>query len=195
MQRIRYLTVIIGTNGTGKTSLIKKIISKFNQSGSRALLVTPDDAEYTYLKDYPLIDSKEFDFKNVRKHIFEPNHTFNAISNNYRKGAVFFDDCRSYIPNNLESEKEFRNILIRRRHKEIDVFIIAHGFTDIPPKIFTYVNKYIIFKTTDPIVKRKDTILNYEAVEKAVKRINDKKLKIVDHFGKGKISYYEIISV
>ena len=195
MQRIRFLTVILGTNGTGKTSFIKKMIKGLNSGGVKTLIVTPDDIEYPHLKDWKLENPKEFEFTGVRKHIFEPKHTFKAITDNYRRGALFLDDARDYLPANLENEQEFRKLMIRRRHLETDVFVVAHGFTDIPPKIFTYVNKYILFKTTDPVNKRKDTIRNYEEIEEAVNRINGMNLKKVDSFGKGRISYYEIISI
>ncbi len=194
-QRIRNLTVILGTNGTGKTSFLKKMISEMTKGGIRTLLVTPDDIEYPNLREWELKKTSEFTFPGVRKHIFEPKHTFKAISDNYRRGNLVFDDCRDYIPANLEKEDKFRRLLIRRRQKEIDVFLVAHGFTEIPPKVFAFVNKYVLFKTTDDVSKRKNDIRNYEAVEQAVNRVNAQNLKKVDNFGKGRISYYEVISV
>ena len=55
-----------------------------------------------------------------------------------------------------------------------DVVIVGHGFTDIPPQYFTYTTKFILFKTTDNMIKRKNTISNFEAAQKVVERVNRK---------------------
>lgn len=194
-QRIRFLTIILGTNGTGKSTFIKKLISKLDEQGERTLIITPDENEFTSLKEWKLEDPKEFDFKGVRKHIFTDKKVFENIGNNYRRGALVLDDCKVYMPTNLESLPVFRDLLIRRRQKEVDVFVIAHSFNQIPPVLFSFVNKFVLFKTSGPSQDRKKHIDNYDLVEAAINRVNAQNLKVVDTFGDGKISAYEIIDV
>ena len=46
MERAAKLVILLGTNGTGKTTMLRNILQK---SGQRALIVTPDDVEWTDL--------------------------------------------------------------------------------------------------------------------------------------------------
>ena len=69
MARAAKLTIILGTNGTGKTTLLQSII---NRSHYRALIVTPDGAEWLQYPENKLLTPEDFTFTGVNRHIFSP---------------------------------------------------------------------------------------------------------------------------
>lgn len=148
------LTILLGFNGTGKTTLLKKILE---ESGQRALVITPDAVEWTEYPENKLLSKKDFTFSNIQRHIFDPSRTLDVIPF-LKKGIIVFDDCRAYL--NDSTDPRMRELLIRRRQREVDVFAVGHGFTQVPPIFFTFVSDYILFKTVDNIDRRKNCINN-----------------------------------
>ena len=68
-KRTAKLTVIIGANGTGKTTILKRIIKA--SPDSRVLIVTPDDAEWTEYPENELKGKDDFLFTGVMRHIYD----------------------------------------------------------------------------------------------------------------------------
>lgn len=169
MERTGKTVVIVGTNGTGKTTLLRQILEN---SGQRALVITPDDVEWTDCPENELRCKSDYVFTGIQRHIFEPKHTLNAITY-FRKGIIVFDDCRSYLSD--KTDDSFRSMFIRKRQRELDIFAVAHGFNQIPPVFFTFANEYFVFHSTDNIVRRKncipddDTFCKIEAAQKWLK--------------------------
>ena len=100
-------------------------------------------------------------------------------------GMVLFDDCRAYFTAALDND--LHALLIRRRQKMIDIMVAGHGFTEVPPKFFTFATHYALFKTIDNIERRKNVIQNYEVMRQAQARINARAEK--------EPHYFEIIPV
>ena len=67
--RIAELNIIIGTNGTGKTTLLRSILQNSKQ---KILIVTPDDVEWRDYEAVELNKPEDFVFKGIRRHIFDP---------------------------------------------------------------------------------------------------------------------------
>jgi hypothetical protein len=187
------LVVMLGFNGTGKTTLLKEVVSTCVNAGQKALIVVPDSIEWS---EYDLIDiSEPLEFKGARRVIFEPSFyrgrfcikkgTLPCISDNYNDGLLIFDDCRSYV--GFSTEMDLRGLLIRRRQKMLDVFAVAHGFTEVPPAFFTYASEFILFQTKDNISRRAKFIQEFYLLEKAQAIINKEAEK--------NPYYYEIIKV
>ena len=167
MERPAKLVILLGTNGTGKTTMLRKILA---ESGQRALIVTPDDIEWTDLPVNELTTKKDFEFDGMCRHIYNPEKTLDAIKF-YKKGILVFDDCRSYFQNN--TDPRVRDLLIRRRQRSVDVFAVGHGFTQVPPVFFTFASDYILFKTCDNIKMRKNCIVNYEFMARCQQHVNE----------------------
>ena len=169
------LTLVLGRNGCGKSTKVAQIISAFVKAGGRALIVMPDDMEWNKI---PYIDvtNSEFmsQFKGVRKTIFLKGETLENIRDHYSHGLLVFDDCRSYL--NASVEMELHYLLIRRRQRHINTIAVAHGFTEVIPKLFTFANNIILFGTSDRIEKRKDCIKDFDRMQAAKKRIDAKSL-------------------
>lgn len=169
--RTAKMTIILGFNGTGKTSLLEKILL---QSPEKTLVVTPDDIEW---KNYELteLDSKDsFLYKGIKRHIFDPSKkggTLDKISH-FKRGTLVFDDCRSYL--HASTHDSIRQLIIRRRQRMVDVFVVGHGFTEVPPVFFTFATDIILFRTEDNIERRKPYIKNFEEMKKAQDEVNRK---------------------
>lgn len=165
--RATKLVLIIGTNGTGKTTILKNII---NGMSERSLIVTPDCVEWLEYPENMLQTKKDYMFSGTTRHIYLEDSLQRV--DKYTKGTLVFDDCRSYLK--ASTAQEVRNLIIRRRQRQIDIFAVGHGFTEIPPVFFTFATDIILFRTTDNIVRRKDCLKDYEAVLQLQKRVNQK---------------------
>lgn len=167
--------IIVGTNGTGKTTLVGKLIQAVAKRGQRALIVTPDPVEWLQVEEIepePQLLRKG-GFEGVRKIVyFDDKSTLDPIKNYYFDGVLVFDDCRSYFK--AATSEALKHIFIRRRQKMTDIVIVAHGFTDVPPQYFTYTTRYYIFKTVDNISKRKGDITDFERVKRTVEAVRAK---------------------
>lgn len=182
--RDAYLTIVLGTNGTGKSTIVGKQfidIELKNQNG-RVLIVTPDDSEWQHLTEVKNI--KELSsFTGIKKVIYTPG-TMQVIHNKYKNGLLVFDDFRAFDIEKQTEKEALRKIAIRRRQKSRDTIIIAHGFTDIIPSfLLKYASHYVIFQTLDNIKLKKNYFINYELMERTQAEVNQK-AKTKPHFCK-----------
>jgi len=100
---------------------------------------------------------------------------------NYSKGLLIFDDCRVYFRSLTTSDLE--TLFISRRQREMSQIVVAHGFTAVPPSFFTYSSYFVLFRTKDNIERRKNHILDYEAMRRLQVEVN-KISKTKPHFYK-----------
>lgn len=173
-ERTAKMVCFVGTNGTGKTTLLEQILLKLVETGERAVIVTPDIVEWTKYPINELSRSKDYSFKGIQRHIFDPETTLEKISL-LKKCIVVFDDCRSYLMANTDIR--IRQLLIRRRQREVDIFAVGHGFTEIPPVFFTFSTEIILFRTTDNIDRRKNYLKDFDFAKKVQFEVNKKALK------------------
>jgi len=178
--------LVLGTNGTGKTSFCKQKITQALQSNRKALIISANRINWM---DVPLL--KTYKFKGARLLMFEPG-ILQTVFDNYRDGLLILDDFRDF---GLKDKDDFfiRRFLINRKQFSIDIFIAAHGFTDIVPvAIYTYINTIVLFKTNDNprrvshVLNHIDdimTIKNEVDTYSEERRINDR------------LSYYKIIKL
>jgi len=178
--------IVLGTNGTGKTTFLKKlVISELKKKDSHILIVVPDDMEWNSVEFvHPKFPERIERYVGVRKIIYYPG-LLDIIRERFRNGLLVFDDCRAYFTASLDSD--LHSLLIRRRQQMIDIVAVGHGFTEVPPKMFTFATHYALFKTIDNIDRRKNFIQNYPVMKIAQERINNKS-QIEPH-------YHEVIKI
>ena len=175
-ERETKLIIIIGYNGTGKTTLSKKIVMEALKHNQRVLIVTPDDIEW---RTIPLVHHRHKHhiqtYTGARRIIYEDEETLKSIINYFDNGLLLFDDCRSYLTSNTNAD--LHKLLIRRRQKMIDIVAVGHGFTEIPPKFFTFASDIALFSTKDNIKRRKDVLKDFDRMAYEQNAVNQLALK------------------
>ena len=178
MERETKQTLFIGYNGTGKSTLVRKIMEAYTaKAGSRALIVTPDASEWQDVEETALLLPSDFEFTGSRRFIWsfirkEDLAAMERLRKWYFDGMLIFDDCRSYLTANTNDWLKY--LYIRRRQKMIDLMLVTHGFTDVPPQAFTNCSDLFLFKTVDNIDRRKNELINFDEILKAQERVNRK---------------------
>lgn len=162
------MTVLLGTNGTGKTTTLKNILKA---SGKRCLVITPDDREWL---EYPQTllrpgCSEDFLYQGIRRHIWNPKYSMQMLKY-FQNGIIVFDDCRAYLT--ARTHDDIHQLMIRRRQRNVDIFVVGHGYTEVPPVFFTFATDFILFQTRDNIDRRKHVIRSYEAVQAKTEEVN-----------------------
>ena len=144
-ERTARLTVILGANGTGKSTLIRDILKANDE---KSLVITPHDVEWLDCEHVDLDKSADFLFSGIRRHIFDDDKKDGTLGKvkYFKKGKLVFDDCRYYFED--KTPKALRALLIARRQRMVDVFAVGHGFNEVPPVFFTYASHIILFRTT-----------------------------------------------
>lgn len=169
------LIPIIGTNGTGKTTLAKKIVANALQNNERVLILTPDYIEWL---DIPEVHQKHVHhiktYKGARRIVYQNSDTLDTVIQNFDNGLLIYDDCRSYLKSNSFIGEKLRAQFIRRRQHKLDIFFVVHGFTELPPVVFTFASKIILFWTRDNIYKRKNYIQDIDLMSRKQHEINKK---------------------
>lgn len=175
--RFPVFTLLIGTNGTGKTTVLKKMVAaELKKPDSHVLIITPDDSEWLGIPEvhaqYP---ERMQEYKGCRKIIVtasEAEQVLNNIRTYFKRGLLIFDDCRAYFKPSTSAILE--TIFVRRRQMMIDIAAVGHGFSKIPPAFFAYTTHICMFKTTDPASTRKDRFDDIKRWEDIQQRINSK---------------------
>ena len=69
-------------------------------------------------------------------------------------------------------DPEIRSMLISCRQNDVDFIAVGHGFTTIPPLMFTYATHFAVFATTDAVARRKNCVINFPALVETVNMVN-----------------------
>lgn len=171
--RTAKMIMIIGANGTGKTTLLKHILDMSHQ---RAIVVTPDCVEWNE-KDqfgnelYPtneLNTRYDYVFEGIQRHIYGPR-TLAALGA-FKKGIVVLDDCRTYLDD--KTDESIHRLMIRRRQREVDFIAVAHSFAEMPRRFFTFVSDIFLFQTKDNVEMRRGVAKNLEDLARIQAEVN-----------------------
>lgn len=169
--RVAKLTVILGANQTGKTSLIEKILNS-RPKDERQLILTPDPIEWQQVPEISEDHREIYNFTGRRRLIYDSKKTLEAAAK-FDNGLIIYDDCRVYLMSH--TDEEIARLFIRRAQKMADIFAVGHGFSEIPPRFFTFASEFILFRTSDNPKRRKEYFSSdeiYEKIKETSERIN-----------------------
>jgi ABC-type phosphate/phosphonate transport system ATPase subunit len=122
--------IIVGATGTGKSTFVKKLISKV--PNKKALFIYDINNEYKDYFPYPLLSVEEF----MEKTQF--------IS----KGVFVLEEATIYL-NNRSSNEYLTSLLVRKRHTNNTIIMVFHSMRSVPRYIYELSNEIVIFKTND----------------------------------------------
>lgn len=164
-------SILVGINGTGKTSFIKNMLQQTVTRNNRALIVTPDPTEWRQVEEVSGRDIATF--TGIKKIIYRAGCT-EEIQRYYSNGMLIFDDARVYI--HAQSDDFMQWLQIRRRQVGVDFFCNFHGLTQVPPIFFTFATKLVLFYTKDNIKRRAEYVdeADFAAIQAAKERIAKK---------------------
>ena len=162
-------TLVIGTNGTGKTDFLQKfVISELKRGIVRVLIVVPDNSLWPSFDE--IQPESIGDFTGARRIPYSTG-LVQILYDNFRNGLVIFEDCRCYLGTYLGDA--LRKLFIRRRQNMTSVIFVLHDFSEIPSTMSIYSSHLILFKTWNRISSsKKQSIANFSDVEEAQKRVN-----------------------
>ncbi len=178
--------IFVGINGTGKTTLLRNVLSKVQEIGERILIVTPDPVEW---REVPPIHHRLTHhiatYTGIRRIVYFPG-CMELIQKHFRNGSLVFDDARVYI--HAQSTDFMTWIQIRRRQSGIDLFSVFHGLTQVPPVYFTFSSNLFLFYTKDNIKRRNEYIDEDDFLN-----IQEARKRIQTEIRKGNKHYFERI--
>lgn len=164
--------VIVGKPGTGKSTKIRQLVCAALKQKRRVLVVTPHENEW---EDLPLVHpdyhGRIASYVGGRRLIVRERQPLEEVCRLFKHGLLVFDDCRFYI--DTDSPIPFiRSMLISCRQDDRDFIAVGHGFTDVPPLFFKFATHFMVFATTDNVVKRRHDVANYPVLEKTTNTVN-----------------------
>ena len=142
--------IIVGTNGTGKTTLLNRLV---DEKGGKSLVIDPDGLEWSHVEE--IAPEKCGELKSGQAKILAPSIEDLEHLMNFQNGSLVLDDCRFYLKSRMD--ESIRRILIRRRQNSIDVFAVAHGLSEVPASFYTFATHLICFKTNDSLVRLRNS--------------------------------------
>lgn len=174
-----FMTMVLGTNGTGKSTIMREILEKCN--AKKALIVTNHIEEWRDVVEVDLSKKEDFLYTGIRKtRCYQPTRTdvgTLAKLRYFRKGIIVFDDARLYMKD-AKTDNLIEDLMISYRQQELDIFVVAHGFTKVRPVFYSYVSNIILFRTLDSVQYRKMELgENYQRIIDAQAEVNHKSLQ------------------
>jgi hypothetical protein len=169
----------IGTNGTGKSTYMKKFIDRYPKTKD-VLLTMDDDSEtmWDYLTEIepeqiPYFKGKaksfiEYSKKEKNFYLDQIYNGFGKRGNKFNGGLWAVDDAMTVFGTRDENVMK---IFKKRRQRKLDIIINCHGASEYPISLFKNTTHFVIFKTVDSydhITKR----MNKEIAQSFINAIN-----------------------
>lgn len=145
------LTLVCGINGTGKSTWLNNNIVT---GCGRVIVCTPDDCEWRYLPGLRLSEIDDFDMPH--RVIYQSPSTIDALCRSFRRGTLILDDAMAYLT--CQTPEALQWIYIRHRQAGVDIYIVAHGLRQYPPRVFTFAQWLVLFNSVENFKSRKKDI-------------------------------------
>lgn len=167
------LNIIVGTNGTGKSTFIDKIMQKTHFKNA-IVYIESIDLNGNPFKGLPTIPLT--DYRGGKVTIDADTIDFDpfiaAIAAKYRDGILAIDEAGMYqMFDKGDPLPAFKKLLKQRRKYNVEIYLIYHGASEIPVRLFKWCNNIILFHQTDEFKHKAAVIPRVEELQAAQKRI------------------------
>lgn len=167
--------IVVGGRGRGKTTFIKNLAEKSTQP--KKLVI--DTFKHPAYSGYSSIEVSELHhFSNYAGfyHLGTPDveNYLEEISRCVYNSMLIFEDCLKYIQPN--PQPGIRSIALDSKQKANDVFFLYHSWSQVPPKLATWADYLVIFKTQERIENQRARLGGiYHLLEPAYKAVSKSK--------------------
>lgn len=174
-----YCIALIGTNGTGKSYWMKKVMDAYSKDKNILLLMDDDSEEmFDYLTEiqqdqitgykgsavcYVDDTKKEKDY--VFGQIYEGFGKFNGL---FEGGLICVDDSMAILG---VRDPAVMRLFKKRRQRKLDIIMNCHGASEYPVSLFKNTTHFVICATTDS-TSNIEGRMNKETAKKFVKCVN-----------------------
>lgn len=174
--RQRQFNIVVGVKRAGKSTFLANKVVKPYQGNVIVLkhLANINDPAFEFLpektKENWRQGAKPGTPVKCKFGIMEDNYAEHIIwaKEHYKNGLFIVDDCTIFEDAKLSRNMRFFAAMCR--HVGIDLWLVYHGMTKLPIEQFVFVDHFIVFNTTDNILRKKNTISEYQQFEKAIKQ-------------------------
>lgn len=165
-KRYSNLIAVIGTNNTGKTSVVYEIAKKFKQ---KVKSEKKKQENFNQLIVYD-VQNRFTDLDPVNIELSNKDWAKDLL--NYRNSLIILDDYRALIPSDRMSD-DFLNLLQYRAEYGLDIILMAHNPALLLERLTYYVDDYFLFYTSGTENSFKGKIPNREQLIKCKKLIDN----------------------
>lgn len=167
------IIAFIGARGTGKTTQQKKITNAWLQNGGRVLVVPSSKWEPTFRR-VPRIKLEQIKtFTGLAAYDCANDKEFAELISDCHDLLIVCDDIKGYLPES-RMKPEVRQALISSRHRKVYMTFAVHGFTQVPPEFFMYIDCIYLFRCDDAPQRHRDKFRDLNAIIEAQERVRQK---------------------
>lgn len=161
MARQNFVYIVVGNRGTGKTDFLKNTVSKLLPQFQKVLITeTMDSDVWKNLATWsnPENDAIKIgriapeDIHRFKKGIAltyssDTDYMFEEIDAELKNAVLVMEDSTKYIASKLPGN--IRKLVLDSKQKNIDIFLVFHSLSAVPPELVRIANFVVLFKTND----------------------------------------------
>jgi hypothetical protein len=108
--------------------------------------------------------------------VYKSPEELEFICKSYSGGDLVLDDAMAYLTS--QTPECLQWIYTRHRQNGVDIYMVAHGLRQFPPRVFTFAQWMVLFNSVENFSSRKKDIREdiFQRVIDAQKRISKKVL-------------------
>lgn len=165
MPRTNKIFLVVGNRGTGKTDFCKNML-QLSPMPKKLIVDTFDNPAWRNMKthDHPdweniTVPVMPVDMLNYHKgglyRIFHTDTDFlqDEIDKYCMNSLVLVEDATRYFPLNLTRSQ--KNYLLNSKQKNLDIILVFHFLSTVPPELLKMADYLTIFKTNEAQVNEK----------------------------------------
>ena len=165
------VSILCGNRGVGKSTYLIKGIEKHQK---KVLIYDLDDNEMYH--QYQLITPDVLSrWKGGVKRIISPDTdlVLESITDHVWNSMIIFEDATKYIES--DPPKTIRQLVIASKQRNLDILFTFHTYRSIPPKLLSWADALVVFKTGEDINQFKNKIPKFKQVQAVHQKVEQHK--------------------